>query len=75
MSFVVLKNVTELFQNPEKKGLGLPTVISASGNKFLAIGTSQGNIAVFEVGVRGNRLLGGEEQKRNGAITSMSISR
>jgi hypothetical protein len=64
MSFVVLKNVTELFENPEKKGVGIPTVISATGSKFLAVGTSLGNTALFEVGVKGYKLLGSAEHRK-----------
>ena len=75
MSFVVLKNVTELFENPEKKGVGIPTVISATGSKFLAVGTSLGNTALFEVGVKGYKLLGSAEHRKYGQVTSVSISR
>ena len=59
MTFVPLKNVTALFENPENNGVGIPTVIAATGSKFLAVGTSMGNIAVFQVGVKGYKLLGG----------------
>jgi len=58
MSFTVLKNVTSLFENPETKGVGIPTAISATGSKFLAVATSLSNIALFEVGVRNHKLLG-----------------
>jgi len=58
MTYVVLKNVTGLFENPVSKGVGMPTVISATGSKFLAVGTSMGNIALFEVGVKGYKILG-----------------
>lgn len=74
MSFVVLKNVTALFENPESNGVGIPTVISAKGGKYLAVGTSIGNIAVFTVGVKGYKLLGSTEHKKFGQITSIAIS-
>jgi hypothetical protein len=47
MTYIVLKNVTALFESPEKNGVGIPTVITATGSRFLAVGTSMGNIAVF----------------------------
>lgn len=49
MIYIVLKNVSELFDlsSSEVKGVGVPTCISSSGTKFLAIGTSIGNVIVF----------------------------
>lgn len=49
MVYIVLKNVSEVFDivNSSSKGVGVPTCISATGTKFLAIGTSIGNIVVF----------------------------
>ena len=47
ISFVVLKNVTNLFEDPNNTMIGIPTSISGTGNKFLAVGTSMGNIALF----------------------------
>jgi glutaredoxin-related protein len=47
MSFVKLKNVTNLFEDANNTSIGIPTAISASGNRFLAVGTSMGNIVVF----------------------------
>lgn len=58
MSFVMLKNVTNLFEDPNNTSIGIPTAISATGNRFLALGTSMGNIVIFEIGVRGNKILG-----------------
>ncbi len=60
MSFTVLKNVTALFQSAQNTDIGIPTVISATGSKFLAVGTSLGNIALFEIGVNGYKLLGSQ---------------
>jgi WD40 repeat protein len=53
----------------------MPTVITATGSKFLAVGTSLGNTALFEVGVKGYKLLGSAEHKKYGQVTSLSISR
>lgn len=53
----------------------MPTCISTSGNKFLALGTSIGNIVVFEVGVKGHRVLSTADQNKYGQTTSISISR
>jgi hypothetical protein len=47
MSFVMLKNVTNLFEDPSNTSIGIPTAISATGNRFLAVGTSMGNIVIF----------------------------
>lgn len=53
----------------------MATCISTSGNKFLAIGTSIGNIVVFEVGVKGHRVLNTADQRKYGQATSLCISR
>ena len=55
--------------------MGISTVITATGSKFLGVGTSMGNIALFEVGVKGYKLLGTSEHKKYGQITSISISK
>ncbi len=75
MTFIVLKNVTALFENPQSKGVGIPTVISATGTKFLAVGTSMGNIALFEIGVKGYKILGNPDHKNYGQITTVAISK
>lgn len=54
----MLKNVTKLFDTSEAKGVGIPNCISGTGSKFLALGTSMGNIALFEIEVDGYRILG-----------------
>lgn len=57
MMYVALKNVTQLFDISESKGVGMATCISSTGSRFLAIGTSMGNVALFEIGVKGYRTL------------------
>lgn len=47
MSFIVLKNVSALFEDSKNIGVGIPTTITATGSKFLALGTSLGNILLF----------------------------
>lgn len=77
MVYIILKNVSELFDinNSESKGVGVPTCISTSGNKFLAVGTSIGNVVIFEIGVKGYRILGTPDQNKYGQTTSVSVSR
>eukprot|EP00919_Chromeraceae_sp_WS-2016_P024117 GHVR01057111.1.p1 GENE.GHVR01057111.1~~GHVR01057111.1.p1 ORF type:complete len:103 (-),score=4.17 GHVR01057111.1:147-455(-) len=75
MSYIVLKNVTNLFNNEQNKDVGIPTAISATGSRFLAIGTSMGNVALFEIGVEGYKILGTAEQRKFGLVTSVTISR
>jgi hypothetical protein len=58
MSYTMLKNVTKLFDTTEAKGVGIPTCIAGTGSRFLGLGTSLGNIAVFEVQVPGYKTLG-----------------
>lgn len=53
----------------------MPTCISTSGNKFLSIGTSIGNCVIFEIGVKGHKLLNTPDQNKYGQVTSISISR
>ncbi len=47
MSFVILKNVTNLFEDSKNISFGIPTAIAATTNRFLAVGSSMGNIAIF----------------------------
>lgn len=47
MIYVSLKNVNELFDLADIKGVGIPTCISSTGSRFLVIGTSLGNIGLF----------------------------
>jgi glutaredoxin-related protein len=48
MTYVKLKNVTKLFADDQSNThVGIPTAITATGNKYLALGTSMGNIALF----------------------------
>ena len=47
MVYTSLKNVSKLFNTKEVSGVGIPTCISGTGSKFLALGTSLGNIALF----------------------------
>ena len=47
MVYAVLKNVSQLFDIAEIKGVGVATCISSTGSRFLAIGTSLGNVALF----------------------------
>ena len=52
MTYVKLKNVTKLFSDDQSNtNVGIPTSITATGNKYLALGTSMGNIVLFEIGV------------------------
>lgn len=74
MTYVSLKNVTALFDS-ENRGVGLPTCISTTGDKFLAVGTSNSTIAVFEVGVKGHKILKNGDGKNLGSVLSVSISR
>jgi WD40 repeat protein len=55
--------------------VGVPTCISTSGNRFLAIGTSIGNVVIFEVGVKDFRTLSRADQNKYGQVTSISVSR
>lgn len=53
----------------------MPTAISATGDRFLAVGTSMGNIVIFEIGVKGTKMLSTAEQRKFGCISSLSISK
>ena len=57
------------------KGVGIPTVITSNSIKYLAIGTSFGDIVLFEVGNKGKTVLGTSENRKYGMISAMAISR
>ena len=44
--FIVLNNVTAAFDS-KATGVGIPTVITSNGFRFMAIGTSFGNVVLF----------------------------
>lgn len=58
LQYSTLSTVSRLFDasNTSIVGVGVPCCLSAS-KKFLAVGTSLSNIALFEVGVRQHKLL------------------
>jgi hypothetical protein len=51
-----LNNVTAAFDNTAK-GVGIPTVITSNGIKYLVVGTTFGNVVLFEAG-KGKKVLG-----------------
>ncbi len=55
--------------------IGIPTAIAVSEDKFLAVGTSMGNVAIFQIGIKGYKILGSNEQRKYGSVLSLSISR
>lgn len=55
--------------------MGIPTVITTNSVKYLAVGTSFGNVVLFEVGNKGKRVLGNATNRKYGAISSIAISR
>jgi hypothetical protein len=59
MSYVPLTNVSKLFDTTDRKakGVGVPVCISSTNSRFLAIGTSLSNVALFEVGVKDYKIL------------------
>jgi WD40 repeat protein len=70
----VLNNVTAAFDQTAK-GVGIPTVITTNSVKYLAVGTSFGNVVLFKVGDKGKNVLGNADNRKYGAITSIAISR
>ena len=62
MLYISLENVSKLFDLSVGRGIGIPTCISATGSRFLAIGTSLGNTVVFENEVKGHKQLNTEDQ-------------
>lgn len=75
MIYIPLKNVSELFDisTSQTKGVGVPTCISTS-DRFLAIGTSIGNIVIFEIGLS-YKILNSPDQFKYKQVTSVSVSR
>ena len=57
------------------RGVGIPTVITSNSIKYLAIGTSFGNVVLFEVGNKNKIILGTVENRRHGQISAIAISR
>jgi hypothetical protein len=57
ISFIVLGNVTAAFDE-NSKGVGIPTVITSNSIRYLAVGTSFGNVVLFEVGNKSKKVLG-----------------
>lgn len=65
MTYVQLSLVSAAFDPNNKlaKGVGLPTCIFTTSSKYMAIGTSLANIALFEVGSKDYRVLKDTEKK------------
>lgn len=59
----------------ESKGIGIPTCISSTGSRFLIIGTSLGNLTIFEIGTKGYKTLNIPDQPNIGQVTSVAVSR
>lgn len=74
ISFIVLNNVTAAFDQTAK-GVGIPTVIASNGVRYLAVGTSFGNVVLFEVGNKSKKILGNADNRKFGSITSIAISK
>ena len=70
----MLNNVTAAFDSTAK-GVGIPTVVTSNSIKYLAVGTSFGNIVLFEVGNKGKTVLGTAENRKFGMISAMAISK
>jgi hypothetical protein len=51
-----ISNVSKPFE-ASNKFIGLPTSIYATSSKFLAVGTSQSSVVLFEMGVKNYRLM------------------
>jgi WD40 repeat protein len=76
MVFNRLSNVSRLFDTTDIKavGVGVPSSISATP-KFLAIGTSLSNIALFENNAKGFKVLQLSDCPDFGEVTCCNISR
>lgn len=66
MTYVHLSLVSSAFDpsNKNAKGVGLPICIHSTSSKYLAIGTTLANIALFEVGSRDYKVLKDTEMKQ-----------
>lgn len=69
-----IKNVSKPFETTNKF-VGLPTSIFATSSKFLAIGTSQSSVVLFEMGVKNYKLLETVNKNKYGSVTSITISK
>jgi hypothetical protein len=66
--------VTAAFDD-SSTGVGIPTVITSNSTHYLALGTSFGNVVLFEVGNRGKKILGTADNRKYGQISAIAISR
>ena len=73
-SFIKIDNVTALFERADRNKVGIPTAIYVEAGRILAIGTFLGNVAVFEVGVAGHRVLGSSQHQGYGQVSAVCIS-
>lgn len=67
-----ITNVSKPFEVSNKL-VGLPTSIYATSSKFLAVGTSQSSVALFEMGVKNYRLMETVNKNKYGSTTSVAI--
>jgi WD40 repeat protein len=76
MTYVQLSLVTAAFDphNKAAKGVGLPTCIYSTSSKYLAIGTTFSNIALFEVGSRDYKILKDTDKKQTLTGNPISIA-
>ena len=74
VTFMNITNVSKPFE-PTNRFVGLPTSIAATSSKFLAVGTSQSSVALFEMGVKAYKLMETVNKNRYGAVTSVDISK
>lgn len=75
MTYTALQTVSAVFDINIKaaRGVSVPTCVFSTSSKFLAIGTTLSNIALFEVGVKDFKILK-DDSKTHGKPTSICIS-
>ena len=71
---MVLQNVTEAFTKEDNK-VGIPTCICSNSVKYLALGTSFGLVIVFEVGIKGHKVIGTAIKGKYSEVTAIAVSR
>lgn len=69
-----IANVSKPFEVSNRL-VGLPTSIFASSSKFLAIGTSQSSVVLFEMGVKNYRLMETVNKNRYGSTNTIAIAK
>ena len=74
VTFMNISNVSKPFE-ATNRFIGLPTAIAATSSKFLAIGTSQSSVVLFQMGVKNYRLMETVNKNKYGAVTSAAFSR